>query len=396
MGDLESLLLVLAVIYLTECLVWVRRGAVAVASYWGKRWRFWHPGAVLGNSRGATFLANPLPPFGAVVVGYQFPISASPQAVYSFTAASINPGWRPSQVGRLVRYDELRTVTFEGKNVLTNDALFCRAPSAASARRLAEWLHTLKLMPEAQRSDAIRTAVADALDPEKVRARWSEYRDQSKLLQRLSTVLFAYLFFAAPALLWSLGFRVAGIGVAAGLLVQTFTIGWLFHRAHRRLYPNGAEDRFVPFLTMLLAPPTAIRARDLLARHLMDEFHPLAVTQVLCSRADLKAMARHALRDLYFPMLPLSASAASDAIQTEGWFRRLVLDETEKLLTRAGLNPVELLAPPVISEEVHRAYCPRCHAQFVSADVVCGDCGGRPVAAFGMGDPAGAMQKTGP
>jgi len=395
MGDLESLLLVLAAIYLTECVVWVRRGSVAVASYWGRRWGFWHPGAVLGNSRGAVFFANPLPPFGAVVVGRQFPVSVSSKAIYSFTAPSINPGWRPSQVGQFVRYEDLRTVTFDGKKVFTNGALFCQTPSATSARQLAEWLHKLKSMPEAERSRSIRKTVAEALDSENVHTRWKSFRERSKLLHVLSIILFAYLFLAAPALLWFFGFRAAGIGVALGLLVQTFTIGSLFRRAHRTLYPDGAEDRFVPFLTMLLAPPTAIRARDLLGRHLMDNFHPLAVVQAFCPSAEFKALARHTLRDLHFPMLPLSASAAEDAIQTEEWFRCVVRDETEKALARAGLNRTELLAAPAVSEEVHRAYCPRCHAQFVATEAVCGDCGGRSLVAFGKSEPAGATPKAG-
>jgi hypothetical protein len=273
-------------------------------------------------------------------------------------------------------------VTFDGKKVFTNGALFCQAPSATSARRLAEWLHKLKLIPEAERFGVIRKVAADSLDPEMVRARWQEYLDQSKRLHVLSIVLFVYLFLVAPALLWSFGFRVAGAGVAAGLLLQTFTIGWRFRRAHQHLYPNGAEDRFVPFVTMLLAPPTAIRARDLLARHLMDDFHPLAVVRNFCPPAEFKSLARHALRDLHFPMLPLSATSEAEAIQTEEWFRYVVRDETEKALARAGLNPTELLAPPAVSEEVHRAYCPRCHMQFVAIDVVCSDCGGRPVVEF--------------
>ena len=52
MGDLESLLLVLAAIYLSECAVWVRRGAVALHSYRGRTWHLWHPGTLLGNALG--------------------------------------------------------------------------------------------------------------------------------------------------------------------------------------------------------------------------------------------------------------------------------------------------------------------------------------------------------
>src|SRR5947199_254181 len=64
MGELESLLLVLALIYLSECLVWVRRGALAIRNWRGRNSRIVDPGALLGNQRGGFLLANPLPPLG--------------------------------------------------------------------------------------------------------------------------------------------------------------------------------------------------------------------------------------------------------------------------------------------------------------------------------------------
>src|SRR5688572_20885595 len=100
MGDLESLLLILSAIYLTDCAVWIRRGGVAVRTVWGKNWRLLHPGTVAGNSTGAVIFANPLPPFGSILTAYQFPVSLSSTGVFSFTAASINPDWRPSQLSR--------------------------------------------------------------------------------------------------------------------------------------------------------------------------------------------------------------------------------------------------------------------------------------------------------
>ena len=60
MGELESLLLVLALIYLSECLVWVRRGALAFGTWRGKHFGILHPGAILANQRGGLLLANPL------------------------------------------------------------------------------------------------------------------------------------------------------------------------------------------------------------------------------------------------------------------------------------------------------------------------------------------------
>ncbi len=148
MGDLESLLLVLAAIYLSECVVWVRRGGVAFHSHRGKTWRFWHPGAVLGNARGAMFLANPIPPLGTVLVSHQFPVSFSPQGVISFTAACINPGWRPAQSANHLRYEEARTIAVEGRTLRVNGGLFVKAPSPAVARAQASLLRRLKSIPE--------------------------------------------------------------------------------------------------------------------------------------------------------------------------------------------------------------------------------------------------------
>src|SRR5436190_151195 len=124
MGDLESLLLVLAAIYLTECAVWVRRGGVAIHSYRGRTWRLWHPGALLGNAWGALFLANPLPPLGTVLLSHQFPVSFSPEGLLSFTACCINPGWRPSPTANHLRYEEAQTIAVEGRSLRINGHLF--------------------------------------------------------------------------------------------------------------------------------------------------------------------------------------------------------------------------------------------------------------------------------
>src|SRR5689334_11157136 len=164
MGDLESLLLILAAIYVTECIVWVRRGSVAIHRIWGKAWRTWHPGTFLANARGATFLANPFPPFGNVLLTYQPAISLSQEAALSFTAACINPSWRPPQLGLLVKWGDIKSVGFEGKRVLVNGALFHKAPSIGEARRRAGLLRHLKAAPEKRRASLIREAIEASLD----------------------------------------------------------------------------------------------------------------------------------------------------------------------------------------------------------------------------------------
>jgi hypothetical protein len=382
MGDLESLLLVIAAIYLTECAVWVRRSSVAVQRGWGSQWRLRHPGVVWGNAHGAVVMANPLPPLGIVLLSHPFPISLSPQAMLSFTAVCLDAGGRPPQAAHWVKYSEAHTIGTEGKSVLVNGAVFTKAPSPAAARRLANLLRELKALSEKERALAIRRALAATLDAKAARKRWEEFQLRSPRLRWVGNILFVYLFAIAPGLIWFFGIRLAGLWIVAGLLAQTFTIGWHFWRAHGALYPGGSEDRFVPFLTMLLAPPTAIRAHDLLGRRLLENFHPLAVAEVFCPGAPFQRLARRVLLDLRYPMLPSAPSPDAEIMQTEEWFRKVLLEECEKAVERAGLKPSELTQPPARSETTHRSYCPRCDAQFEVETGTCADCGGRALVGF--------------
>jgi hypothetical protein len=138
----------------------------------------------------------------------------------------------------------------------------------------------LKALSEADRAAAVRRALASTLDAQRARERWQEFQRVNSRLRKLANLLFVYLFVLAPGLIWFLGFRRAGLCVAVGLLAQTFSIGWHFWPAHGALYPGGSEERFTPLLTVLPAPPTAIRAHDLLARRLLEGLHPLALAQV--------------------------------------------------------------------------------------------------------------------
>ena len=63
MSELQLMVLVVAVIYLWECGVWLRRGAVAFRMDARGRWRLHHPATALGNPAGGLVLAPPLPPF---------------------------------------------------------------------------------------------------------------------------------------------------------------------------------------------------------------------------------------------------------------------------------------------------------------------------------------------
>jgi hypothetical protein len=286
------------------------------------------------------------------------------------------------QTVRYLSHEESRDINCQGRNLLINGKPFAQLPSPSLARSLAAWLRKLKALPPGERASAIRERLEATLDSESLRKRWEEFQKASKWIRVLGNVLFFYLFLIGPALIWKFGFLGAGPGLVLGLLLQTLTMGWLFWRAHGRLFPGGGEERFTPFLTMLLAPPTAIRACDLLGRRLVERWHPVAVAKFFCSAAAHQRLARQVLIDLRYPFPPAGPSDDPRVIAVVDWFREVLREETEKALERAGLDRADLLQPPARLEPANRTYCPRCGAQFVLAEGSCAECGGRRLHAF--------------
>ena len=382
MSDLQWLFLVLAALYGWECACWIRRGTVAFTTWLGRDWHEAHPGTLFGNQRGGFVFAHPLPPLGTFLAANQFPLSLSPEAALAYVATNLNPGWRPAQTGRFLPFDAIREARARGKKVTVNGELWLTAASASFARRVAEELARLAKLRLPERDQAVSELIRASLDERAVAQQWQDFQKRSRNLRRLSNALLVYLFAFAPALIWHLGFKLSWLGLLVGLIALTTATAVLFHRAHRALYARAEEERFTHTLTIALAPTSALRAHDALARPLMETFHPLAVAKVFLREARFREFARRVLLDLRHPALPLCPSADSAQRATEFHARTAMRQAAEQLLKRSGIEPDELCRPPAPADASCRAYCPRCGAQFTTPEGHCADCGRLALAAF--------------
>src|SRR5260370_36730359 len=116
----------------------------------------------MGMAAGGLSRANPLPPLGTVLLSRQFMVSLSPEAAYSYTAASINPNWRPVQLARHARWEAIQSVEVDGKTVFINAEPFFRALSPSAARLLAGFLRRVSALKAREREAAIRQSLAEA------------------------------------------------------------------------------------------------------------------------------------------------------------------------------------------------------------------------------------------
>jgi hypothetical protein len=379
MSDLEVLFLVLALIYGWECLGWVRRGAVVFRTRFGRRWKPVHPGALLGNQEGGIIFTHPLPPLGVVLSGNQFPLSLSPDGVLAHVASSINPGWRPPQSGRFIRFEEIKAVEARAKQVRVNGELLLKTSSPQLAQFIASQLRRLAKLSPREREKTLVELCRSGFDTKAIENRWREFRQHAASLRNMCNALFAYLFLLAPLLIRFVGLKRCWLVLVIGLFVLSITTAILFRRAHKKLYPQADDERFTHFLTILLSPPTATRAHDVLSRPLLEEFHPLAIAHVFCPAAEFRRLARLALIEVRHPALPLCPNNDPTAVATERHARARLQQTIEEFVRKNGVDLEELVRPSAPTDETCQSYCPRCGNQFTTPTGQCADCGGLPL-----------------
>lgn len=384
MTELQLLLLVFALIYLWECVCWIKRGSVGFVTWIGRRWRPVHPALLLGNQTGGFILAPPLPPLGTILVANQFPLSISPDAVLAYVAPCVNPGARPTQSGKLFKFDGIRKLEASGKKIRINGEPFLKASSGTLASHIVQQLEELRKLPAAKREAALKDMARDRLDTKAIAEQWEKFRAQLGDIRMLTNLLFIYLFVAVPAFIWHFGFHLTWLSLLIGLVGFTLATAIFFRRVHKTFYPAAEDDRFNHFLTILLSPATTIRAHDALSRPLFESFHPLALAKEFCAENELRAFAAQILREIRHPALPLCPNNEPLAQETERFSRALLEKSVEEFLKKNNVSLKKLLQPPQLAEPTCVAYCPRCLSQFTTLDAKCDDCGGLSLTPFSM------------
>jgi hypothetical protein len=381
MSDVQFLFVILGALYLWECACWLQRDGVAFTQWLAPRWRLQLPATLVGNQRGGFVLAPPLPPLGRIHVAYPFPFSLGPAGVLDFVTTPRPSHRRSNHTGRFWTWEQLTDLRCSGRKLHLGQTNLFAAPTATRAQHLHQNLTTLSTLPPHQRPDAIREILRATLDPAAIENRRRELHHRLRPLRLLANSLFLLIFVLAPALLWFLGLQLVWLPLLLVTLTLTGTTATRFHRVHREFFPAAADDRFTQTLILAFAPASTVRASDLLSRPLLENFHPLAVAQVLQSSAAFRALARRSLLDLRHPTgfsVPLTPSA----LATETFFRQTQLEVLETWLRQQQISPAELCHPPAPADATCHAYCPRCEAQFTTTAATCADCGGLPLIPF--------------
>jgi len=371
--DGQTLLLILALLYLTECLIWVKKQSVAFVSRSGHRWRLATPVAWLGNANGAMLVLNPLPPPGRIFLSHLLPVSISPAGVCAFNSQTLPSGARPAtQTGEFIPFSDIGKSGTDGAYLVLNGQKFAKCATPKQAKAIASVIAELSTAKAARRESLLRSWLAKQFDARAATRTWQEAEESIGVIRWACSLFFVFMFLGVPALVTLYGLERLIIPLAAGILALGLQIVFLFFRAHRKLYPAESHERFENTVKMILCPPVSLRAADVLTRNLLAEYSSIVVANVLGSG---QKFAREFVLDLQHP---LKHEVTDDnAAETIDWMNAAQLKACLEHVARDRKTAAKSLLHAAEREGDSVSYCPRCELQFVvGAGDECPDCPG--------------------
>jgi hypothetical protein len=364
MTEVQVLFLILAGVYLLQCIGWASLGSEVLRIGWRFRAKILPHGLPLRFGQHKLFFLNPLSPLAGAIICELFPSVRTRDD--GFAANSTSPKAEGVTGGQTIRFNwhEKQQIHSKGKEVRSAGQVLFVAHSEAYAAFLAGILDRVRKKSPQERDRAFELEFEKMFDTKKVAERLEEYKSHAVFLRATCVLLFVFLFLMAPVLIRLRGLERIWPVLLAYLIWSLAWVGWSFLRAHRVLYPEQKEGRWQQVMVLVLSPFSAIRANDVLLRDLFCAFHPLAVACVLLSKEDARAQAERNLRQSLF-------RTDWDAASSDAAMRRAL----ESFLAKNGIPREELLRPPRRESQNCRTYCPLCLAQFVLAEGECPDCG---------------------
>ena len=361
MTEGQTLLLILILVYLSDCLIWVKRESVAFVSTWGGRWRLTVPPSWLGNSNGGVLFLNPVPPSGRIFLSHLLPVSISPSGICAYNLQTLPSEARsPAQTGQFLPFNKINTAATEGVYLVVNNEKVAKCATAGQAKTLAGLVREMVKASASKRERIVRTWMQKQFAVDDAAVRLEEGKKAIEPIQELNLILFLFLFVFTPTLTTLFDLMSLIIPVAVVMVILAVLTGIMFYRAHKQLFPAEGSERFENVVKMILCPPVSIRAADVLTRNLLADYSPVVLAKLSGEQQFVRAF----VLDLQHPLRHEVSDETAE--QTMRW----AVDEQLNIL-----KPEDLAAPS-LREKDSVAYCPRCRCQYVVSEADCPDCPG--------------------
>ncbi|HEY2116748.1 MAG TPA: hypothetical protein VGJ51_16755 [Candidatus Angelobacter sp.] len=357
MRELASLLVIVLLVYLFQCLCWAPTRAHVFSLEPGGESGKKKCGFLWSALNLTGYCANPLPPLQPLLV-VDWPQFQPEPEILRITPADVEPV--------AIAWEQLK-ITRSGSKLACNGTVVLQG-GAEQLKQSQELMEKLKRAKTKERRKLIEAWLRKATDTTAIEERLTRFCHKSRWLDLAVNLQFFLLFVIVPMAFFRFGSRALW-PMAGAVLATSIFIAWRSMKLHKYFFPEDSEGRFKSVFSTVLSPIYAIRAEDAVARDLLAGFHPVAVAGVMCSQKDLEAFAGEQLRINKF-----STRGAS-------WYGEQLQLALRRMLEKKGVDAKRLLAAPE-REDGCVLYCPRCRAQYTKAREGCADCGYGELLAF--------------
>lgn len=351
----------LLVVHLAEGLMFVRRHALVFVT--AKRKKAYR--ANLGSGGTGFVWVGALPPFAEGFVTSTWPVAIGETALWTQPAQVI--GRLRPELGRKIDFDSLAKVRAEGPTVVAGKIEIARVSGPVGAAVLAEQIERLRTAGE-RRPRVFREIMKDRLDVKRARDLLIAFNQASQSLTLFAVLQFLLIGIGAPAFFKVPAFFTWWPYWLGAVALTHLTLGVLFWRAHKRLYPKALGDRLVRIAIMLINPLAGLRVTLWLGRAVWADVHPLAAAQLHLRQEPFQEIFEEVVRDLVHA--PPADGEEQEVLQTH----RQVLTKLTREFAKKHKLDFEAAAVGHI-EEAER-YCPRCLQTYMASSQACEDCQG--------------------
>jgi hypothetical protein len=372
-GEL-SLFLVLCFIYITDCFVWVEQHSVVFVTWDGKRWIEKAANQLFQIFKKGLLLLNPLPSIGTAIYCHLPPLSIAPMGICSlncqiFTHKGVS---EPNIIA--IPFEEISSIKVHNKDLIINESQFCRFGHKRQADRVNLLLHSMNDANLQERTFIIKKFLREQFDYRETKRRFEQLTIEIRYLRFLCSMFFFLLFAFSPLLVYYFGLNKMFLPITLGMFAFAIQISIVFYMLHKSFYLNDNEERTNGLMMMILFPPAAIRASNIITQNLLIERNPIVISHILFSNDKFKEFASRTLRNLKYP--PIGHSIERHENEIISWHNQTLLSIVSKYITDVANLKDELLIPPPPDDSTVRAYCPRCLSQFMQEEGDCPDCPG--------------------
>ena len=359
----------------------MKKQSVTFVSASGRRWRVATPISWLGNGTGAMLVLNPVPPPGRILLSHLLPLSISPSGVCHFNSQTFPSGSRPTtQTGEFISFSEMTKADTDGAYLVLNSQKFARCATPKQAKALAGLIEETRAAKASRREAVIRSWLAKQFDARAATRAQREAETAIGPIRWACSIFFVFMFVGTPILVTLYGLERLIIPLGVGILLMALQIAILFFRAHRKLYLTESQERLENRVKMIVCPPIALRAADVLTQNLLAEYSPIVVANVRAGAGEPQFVRDYVL-DLQHPLK--HEVTQDEAAETVSWMNAAQLKACLEHIQRDRETTVESLLEVARRDADSVACCPRCGVQFVAgAGDECPDCPGVDLVAF--------------